>query len=284
MSQPPNGKSNGHSVEGEPEEERSFDYGPGRVKFADKEKERQYVKERLALAYRVLSHLGVVEGASGHLTSRDPIDRNCFWVNPYGLHFSRMKASDLLLINHSGDIIMGGKPDRQRYNTAAFVIHKAIHDARPDVDSAVHCHSPWGKAFASQGRELPIYTQDAAIFYNDHALYNDFGGVVLSDKESAQIVGALGGKKALIMQNHGLLAVGRCIESAVAWFFLLENECRCVMRTEASCAFTGKPPISLRPEVAEFTWRATGTEEGGKHEAEPFFDLVEELCQGAHKL
>jgi len=131
-----------------------------------------------------------------------------------------MTASDLLLIDHNGKIVMGGKPHRQRYNSAAFIIHKAIHEARPDVNSVCHAHSPWGKPFAAQGRELPMYTQDATIFYEDHAVYKDFGGVVLSDEESAAIVGAIGGNKALILQNHGILTVGGCIESAVGWFIV----------------------------------------------------------------
>lgn len=131
-----------------------------------------------------------------------------------------MTASDLLLIDHNGKIVMGGKPHRQRYNSAAFIIHKAIHEARPDVNSVCHAHSPWGKPFAAQGRELPMYTQDATIFYEDHAVYKDFGGVVLSEEESAAIVGAIGGNKALILQNHGILTVGGCIESAVGWFIV----------------------------------------------------------------
>jgi ribulose-5-phosphate 4-epimerase/fuculose-1-phosphate aldolase len=131
-----------------------------------------------------------------------------------------MTASDLLLVNHQGKIIGGGKPDRQRYNAAAFVIHSAIHAARPDVDSAVHVHSPWGKAFSTLGRNLPLYTQDSATFYDDIALYANHGGVVLDSQESEEIVNSLGGKKALIMQNHGILTVGGSIEAAVAWFYL----------------------------------------------------------------
>lgn len=65
-----------------------------------------------------------------------------------------------------------------------------------------------------------MYTQDATMFYHDHGVYKDFGGVVLSDEESEGIVGALGGKKALILQNHGILTVGGCIESAVGWFIV----------------------------------------------------------------
>ncbi|ODN80028.1 hypothetical protein L202_03890 [Cryptococcus amylolentus CBS 6039] len=265
------------------EENLSFDFGPPPPTFTDKLEERAYIKERLALAYRVIAREHLCEGASGHLTSRDSVDPSSFWVVPYGLHFSRVKASDLLLVSHSGAVIAGGHPSRQSYNSAAYIIHSAIHAARPDIKSIVHCHSPSGKAFSTLGRPLPYYTQDSAVFYNDVGLYGQHGGVVLNSKESREIVKAMGEKKAVILQNHGLLAAGGCIESAVAWFMLLENECRCVLAAEAAAAMTGQKPISLSPEVAEFTWRETGTEAGGRFEGMPFFDLVEEECAGAHR-
>lgn len=106
------------------------------------------------------------------------------------------------------------------YNSAAFVIHSAIHASRPDVHSAVHAHSPAGKAFSTLGRPLPFYTQDSATFHNDIGLYASHGGVVLDSQESQEIVDHLGSKKALVMQNHGIMTVGGCIESAVAWFYL----------------------------------------------------------------
>ncbi|WRT66089.1 uncharacterized protein IL334_003042 [Kwoniella shivajii] len=266
-----------------PAADLSFDFGPPPPKFTDKYVEREYVKERLALAYRVIAREGLCEGASGHLTSRDPVDRECFWVNPYGLHFSRMTASDLLLIDHHGKIVMGGKPHQQRYNAAAFVIHSAIHAARPEVDSVCHAHSPSGKAFSTLGRNLPFYTQDSAVFWGDIALYAAHGGVVLSSAEAETIVNHIGNKKALIMQNHGILTVGGCIESTIAWFMLLENECKCVLAAEAAAAMTGSRPIGIEPEVAEFTCKEIGTEEAGRFEALPFFDLVEEECAGAHR-
>jgi ribulose-5-phosphate 4-epimerase/fuculose-1-phosphate aldolase len=131
-----------------------------------------------------------------------------------------MTASDLLLVNHKGEIVGGGKSDRQLYNSAAFVIHSAIHAARPDVQSAVHAHSPAGKAFSTLGRPLPFYTQDSAVFYDDISLYASHGGVVLDDVESGEIVSSLGNKKAIVLQNHGILTAGGSIESALAWFYL----------------------------------------------------------------
>lgn len=184
-----------------------------------------------------------------------------------------MTVSDLLLINHKGEIVAGGKPERQRYNAAAFVIHSAIHAARPDVNSVCHAHTPSGRAFSTLGRELPFYTQDSAVFWNDIGLYAAHGGVVLSTSESDAIVKSMGARKALIMQNHGILTVGGCIESALAWFMLyattstrshlthrrLEMECKCILAAEAAAAMSGSKPISLIPEVAEFSYVPTSS-------------------------
>ena len=151
---------------------------------------------------------------------RDPVDPSTFWVNPYGLHFSRMTSSALLRVSHDGVILDGPQGPKGVVNSAGFVIHSAIHAARPDVHAIVHAHCPYGKAFSTLGRPLPFYSQDSASFWDDIGLYAQHGGIVLSAKESGGICDALGGKKALILQNHGNLTVGGSIESAVAWFML----------------------------------------------------------------
>lgn len=98
-----------------------------------------------------------------------------------------MTVSDLLLVNKDGEIIAGGKPDRQIYNQSAFDIHHAIHLARPDVNAACHAHSLYGKAFSAFGRGIDLLCQDACAFFEDLAVYPQFGGVVLSGGEGAQI-------------------------------------------------------------------------------------------------
>lgn len=156
------------------------------------EAERQGRKERLALAYRIFGNMGMDEGVAGHLTLRDPILTDHFWVNPFGKNFKYMTVSDLLLIGPDGKIKMGGKADGQYYNAAAFAIHHAIHTARPDLDAACHSHSIHGKAFSTLGRNIEFTTQDSCSFYNQIALYDSFGGVVMSAQEGDNIAKALG--------------------------------------------------------------------------------------------
>lgn len=122
------------------------------------------------------------------------MDPSSFWVNPLGLHFSLIKASDLIRVSHDGDILEGG-PRVRLLNRAAFAIHSAIHSARPDVICAAHSHSVHGKAFAMLGIPLEISTQDSCAFWNDHILYDQFNGVVLAAEEGSSIATALGNKK-----------------------------------------------------------------------------------------
>lgn len=100
--------------------------------------------------------MGFADGLAGHITVRDPEFSDRFWVNPLGVHFSRIRVSDLLLVNSQGEVLQG---DRQ-VSQAAFAIHSQIHDARPDIIAAAHAHSLSGKTWSTLGRLLDPITQD----------------------------------------------------------------------------------------------------------------------------
>lgn len=178
--------------------------------FTDKHEEREYQKGRLAAAFRIFGKYGFDEGVAGHITLRDPVQPDCFWVNPFGRAFSLITKSDLILVDHSGKVIGGG--ENRLLNTAAYMIHSAIHEARPDVMCAAHSHSIYGRTFCALGRRLESLTQDSCAFHDDHVLYESFNGVVLAEKEGKDIAACLGGKKAALLQNHGLLTVGGSVE------------------------------------------------------------------------
>jgi ribulose-5-phosphate 4-epimerase/fuculose-1-phosphate aldolase len=192
--------------------------------------ERRHRQERLAGAFRLFARYGFDQGLAGHITARDPELTDHFWVNPFGLHFSRIKVSDLLLVNSRGEIVVGGAP----LNRAAFAIHAALHEARPDVVSAAHTHSLYGKAWSSLGRKLDPLTQDSCAFYEDHSLFDDFGGVVLETSEGAQIAKALGLRKGVILKNHGILTAGPTVEAAAWWYIALDNACHTQLLAEAA--------------------------------------------------
>ena len=112
-------------------------------------------KSKLAGALRIFGRLGFGEGVAGHITARDPERTDCFWVNPFGMSFRHVSVSDLILVNHLGEVVEGDRP----VNRAAFVIHAAVHEARPDVMAAAHAHSLYGKALSSLGRGIDPITR-----------------------------------------------------------------------------------------------------------------------------
>ncbi|HTP43533.1 MAG TPA: class II aldolase/adducin family protein, partial [Candidatus Acidoferrum sp.] len=184
----------------------------------------------LAAAFRLFSRFGFDEGVAGHITARDPEKSDHFWVNPFGMHFGQIRASDLILVNHHGDVVEGKYP----VNTAAFAIHSRVHIARPDVVAAAHAHSMNGKSWASLGRPLDPITQDACAFYEDHVVFADFTGVVYETSEGERIAQALGQGKAAILQNHGLLTVGQSVEEAAWWFITMDRSCQAQLLAEAA--------------------------------------------------
>ena len=282
---PTKGPTNG-TVEQAPSKTQKESAGfhwPARPTFASLEEERESRKERLALAFRVFGMLGFDEGVAGHLTYRDPILKDHFWVNPFGVNFRLMTKSDLLLIGPDGKIKGGGKPDGQYYNAAAYAIHHAIHTARPDIDAACHSHSLHGKAFSTLGRNIEITTQDSCVFHNQCALYENFGGVVLGEDESGKIAETLGQhNKALILQNHGILTAGETIESAVMWFVMLERHCQVQLLADAAAGSRGQKPIVIDDAEAEFTHKMTGNEVAGHFFARPLFAQARAEYKDAH--
>ena len=167
-------------------------------------------KQRLAATFRLFARHGFDQGLAGHVTARDPEHTDSFWVNPLGRHFGQMRVRDLIRVDHTGAVVEGDRP----VNRAAFAIHAAIHAARPDVVAAAHTHSTYGEAWSTLGRLLDPLTQDSCKFYRDHALFDDFAGVVLDTGEGERIAQALGPHKAVILRNHGILTVGEMVEAA----------------------------------------------------------------------
>lgn len=235
------------------------------------ELERLYRKQRLAAGYRLFGRFGFDMGGAGHIAARDPEYPDRFWVNPAAVHFSRIRVSDLMLVDHDGEIVQPPAQAAPRLNRAAFAIHSELHKARPDVIAAAHSHSLYGKAWSALGRLLDPLTQDSAAFYDDHALFEEFSGVVLDTSEGEKIAKALGPKKAVILQNHGILTVGQSVEAAVWRYIALENACQVQLLAEAAGKTRPMPDA-----VARHTAGQVGTEVGGLYSFQPYWDVVAE--------
>lgn len=227
--------------------------------------ERQHRKTMLAAAFRLFSKFGFDNGVAGHITARDPENPNHFWVNPYAMHFSHIKVSDLILVNEKNEIIQGNRP----VNEAALVIHSAVHQARPDAIAAAHAHSTYGQIWSTTGKLLKPITQDSCAFYNDHSLFDDYTGVVYEEEEGRRIATALGNNKASILRNHGLLTVGNTVEEAAWWFISMERACR-----EHVYAHAIGNPIEIDKEYAELTATQEGPPEAGILQFKPLFDMI----------
>ena len=233
--------------------------------FDNIEDERRHRKQRLAAAFRLFGHFGFDEGIAGHITARDPELLDHFWVNPFGMHFSQIRVSDLILVNEKSEVVEGTRP----VNEAAFAIHSRVHMARPDVVAAAHAHSLYGKTWSSMGRLLDPLTQDACAFYEEHSLFADYSGVVYETDEGDRIAQAMGHRKAVILQNHGLLTVGRTVDEA-AWFFItMDRSCQSQLIAEAA----GKP-VPISHESALIAQQQVGNPRVGWFQYQPLWDMI----------
>ena len=168
-----------------------------------------------------------------------------------------MTVSDFILLNEQGEPVGGNTS--QPANAAGFQIHGHIHAYYPHVNAACHTHSINGRAWSSFGRRLDMINQDVCNFYGDaHGVYNDFGGVVFDEDEGEKLAASLGPNgKGLILQNHGLLTVGRTVDEAAYLFTLLKNCCEAQLKVEAAAA-NGLKKVIVSEKAAAYTFQMTG--------------------------
>ncbi len=231
----------------------------------DFERERLHRKQELAAAFRIFGSFGFSEGVAGHITARDPEHLDRFWVNPFGLNFRQIKVSDLICVDHEGNVVEGDQP----VNKAAFCIHSQVHLARPDVVAAAHAHSVHGKALSSLDCGLDPITQDACAFFEDHGRYDDYRGVVNDIDEGRRIGIALGSNKAVILANHGLLTVGESVGEAAWWFVTMERSCQAQL-----LAMAAGQPRHIDRETALLVRSQIGFPLAGQFQFRPLWDYV----------
>ncbi|RTE68842.1 hypothetical protein BHE90_016780 [Fusarium euwallaceae] len=270
-----------------PEEERSsiqrLSHGvtlPGIPSFTSVEKQRQWMLEHLAGAFRVFSRKGFSEGLAGHISLRDPENKSCFWTNPLGVPFSMIKVSDLILLNENGEAVGGAT--HLPANAAGFQIHSHLHKRHPRVNAACHTHSKYGKAYSAFGRRLDMINQDVLNFYGDaHGVYQEFGGVVLTEEEGQKLADCLGENgKGLILLNHGLLTVGETVDEAAYLYTLLERSCEVQLLVDAAARGTGHEKVLVKEDAAKFTFKATSDPETMYCFFQPDLELERVLSSG----
>ncbi|GAA6059169.1 hypothetical protein JCM10212_005514 [Sporobolomyces blumeae] len=239
---------------------------------------RQWVKEHLAGAFRWWAKQGFGEGIAGHITVRDPVKPDHYFMNPFGVHFGQITASNLVHVSPQGYPTDEGA--QLPINTAGFHIHSAIHHARPDVEAAAHCHSVNGKAWSVFGKPIDLLTQDSCAFHSNLSVYANFGGVVLAQEEGENIARALGPKnRAIILQNHGLLTLGSTVDEAMSLFTNLDRLCKVQLMVEAAAA-NGLQKSIIDEEDAAFTAATIQHPENLYINQQAEYNLLVAECEG----
>ena len=186
------------------------------------------VREDLAACYRLVAHFHWDDLIYTHISARVPGHADRFLINPFGLHFSEITASSLVTIDHEGHKL---DDSPHPVNQAGFVIHSAIHKARPEIACVLHTHTPDGMAVASLAEGLLPLAQQQMLF--THGLtYHDFEGIATDLSERERLVRDLGpASQAMILRNHGLLTAGRTIPEAFLLMYFLQRSCEIQVKT-----------------------------------------------------
>ncbi|MFQ3323779.1 MAG: ribulose-5-phosphate 4-epimerase/fuculose-1-phosphate aldolase [Pseudomonadales bacterium] len=198
---------------------------------------------QLAACYRVFDYMGWSELIFNHITVKIPGEDSHFLINPYGLAYSEVTASNLLKVDINGEVI-----DESEYkaNPAGMLIHSTIHGARDDAHCIGHVHTDAGMAVACQQSGLRIDNFYSVLLYNRVA-YHDFEGLTVSPDEKVRMLASLGDKSILILRNHGLLTCGRSIPEMFMNMWLLQRACEIQVATDA----TGKPNIDVSDDIGQ---------------------------------
>ncbi|WP_432187336.1 class II aldolase/adducin family protein [Streptomyces sp. Tue6028] len=237
---------------------------PAAVDAAAEEELR--LRRELAAVYRLVAHFRMTDLIFTHISQRLPGPDNHFLINPYGLLFEEITASDLVKIDLDGNPV---EPTPHPVNPAGFVIHSAIHKARPDAHCVLHTHTRAGCAVAAQRDGLLPVNQMSMEFHN-RVGYHDYEGVALNLDEQQRLVADLGHHPALILRNHGLLTVGESAAQAFLRMYYLEKACEIQVTAQA-----GGAPLVLPPaQVCEYTAQQLAGEADADFQDDIAYDLA----------
>lgn len=209
--------------------------------------DEQNLRVELAAAYRLVHYYGMTETIHSHISVRIQSEPAIFLINPYGMLFDEIRASDLVRVDVNGNKIDATDAE---VNQAGFTIHSAIHLGCPDAHAIAHTHTVSGMAVAAMEEGLLPLNQASMEFYNRVA-YHDYEGISLDLDERDRLVASLGQKNCLILRNHGLLTVGRTVAEALYYMYNLNKACE----IQVNVLGTSTKPILPPPEICEHTAR-----------------------------
>ena len=225
------------------------------------------IRVDLAAAFRLAAYFDLHEGIDNHFTVALDERGERYLLNPFGLHWSELKASDLIEVDAEGRVLAGEGEAEE----SAVCIHGPIHRRHPQGRCVLHTHMPYATALTclEQGRLEPVH-QNALRFYGDVAYDPEYNGLAEDAAEGDRIAGALGDKRVLFLGNHGVLVVGPSIAQAFDDLYYLEQACR----VQVLAMSTGRPLKRITDNVAANT--KAEFDAGGSY-AEPHFAALKRL-------
>ena len=212
----------------------------------DNKRPREARKRELALGYRLFAALGWGDTGDGHISARDPERQDCFWLLDVDVPFAEATPDALVLIGPEGGLQTGGTGT----NWPAYHIHWPLLSARPDIASAAHTHTFFGTPFAAEARRIEPITQEACVFFEDHALFDDEEVQVQSVDCGERIAATLGANRGVVLRNHGLLTVGTTVKEAVAWFVLMERVAQAHLMAANAKPISRKAALFAKADLA----------------------------------
>jgi ribulose-5-phosphate 4-epimerase/fuculose-1-phosphate aldolase len=227
-------------------------------------------RRELAACYRLFDHLGWTEGIFNHITLRvgdDDTPRPHYLINPFGLHYSEVTAHNLVKIDVDGEVV---GPSAYPINRAGFVIHGAVHAARPDAHCVMHVHTTAGVAVACKASGLRHDNFYSAMLWGQVG-YHDFEGVTTGLDERPRLVASLGSHDYLILRNHGLLVVAPTVAEAYQRLWTLQRACEIQLASDAGL---GANHVVAEEVLARIPATRQGMNVDGKGNAQRLFDAM----------
>ena len=201
----------------------------------------------LAAAYRIFDMLGWSLLIFNHITLRVEASEPRFLINPFGLHYSEITASSLLLVDLDGNVL---RESRWPMNRAGFVIHSALHESQPEAHCIMHTHTTTGMAVACLKDGLSPHNFYGAMLQGQVA-YHDFEGITVEPGEKERLVRDIGDKRAVILRNHGLLAWGPSVPQAFLTLWTLQQACDVQIAAASAGAIQPVTPQAIAQSVRE---------------------------------
>lgn len=233
---------------------------------------------KLAACYRLTERYGMSDMIYTHISARVPGTEH-FLINPYGLLFSEITASCLIKIDHDGNTLL--QPDEALgypVNHAGFVIHSAVHAARPTASCVMHTHTRAGIAVSAMKCGLLPLSQHAMRFFGNLG-YHDYEGPAVDLDERKRLVADLGTNEAMVLRNHGLLTVGETVEEAFNLMYWLEMACKSQVDIMACNTEISLPPADVSAKSAHL-YKRTTRRPFGIHEWQAMLRLLDRHSPG----